>query len=95
MTLYFKALNAGPSSEAAAWLTSRGPLYKGEANLCRERWDFWTSQFFKVKDEVDEEASKMAQQAIGAIEKGLRGHEKRDMDIFLGTHRRFKKPRTK
>jgi hypothetical protein len=37
----------------------------------------------------------MAQQAICAMEKAEEATRKRDMDIFPGTHRRFKKPRTK
>jgi hypothetical protein len=81
MTLYIEALNAGPL---------RGPLYKGEANLCRDRREFWKLQFSKVKDEVDEEASKMAQRAIGAMERV--GKVKGSMIWTLSS--RFKKPRT-
>jgi len=82
MTLYIEALNAGPPDEAMTWLTSRGPLYKGEANLCRDRREFWKLQFFKVKDEVDKEASKMAQRAIGAMERVEKVMGKHDMDAF-------------
>ena len=67
MRLYSEALTAASPKER--WLIRRGPLYNGELNLCRERWEFWKLRFSKVKDEVDEEASKIAQQAISVMEK--------------------------
>jgi Protein of unknown function (DUF3632) len=66
MQLYSKALNPEPLEEKR--VTRGGPSYNGEVGLCRERWQFWKLRFSKVKDEVDEEVAKMAQQAINAME---------------------------
>jgi Protein of unknown function (DUF3632) len=68
MQLYSKALNPEPLDEYEKRVTMGGSLYNGEVGLCRERWQFWKLRFSEVKDEVDEEVAKMAQQAINAME---------------------------
>jgi hypothetical protein len=49
MTLYFEALNAGPSSEAAAWLTSRGPLYKARPTFVESARPFESHNFLRLR----------------------------------------------
>jgi hypothetical protein len=62
-------------------LDKDGPLYNCELGHWQERWRFWKSRFSKVKDEViDEDAAKMAQQAVGAMESIEKVMRKRDLD---------------
>ena len=63
------------------WMKMTGPLYKGKPGLCPERWLFWKSRFSKVTDEVDEEVAKMAQQAVGEME---RAEKVSAMDLSTG-----------
>jgi len=62
-----------------------GPLYKGQPGLCPERWLFWKSRLSNVStDEVDEEIAKMAQQAVGEMERVEKVMKKRAMDLSTG-----------
>ena len=63
---------------------SPGVTTVGKPGLCPERWQFWKSQFFKVKHEVDEEVAKMVLQAIGEMERAERIMRKRAMDLSTG-----------
>jgi uncharacterized protein DUF3632 len=79
--LYAKGHNAWPLIGCRKRITGGGPLYKGEVGLCRERWEFWKLRFSEVKDEVDEDAAKMAEQAISAMAEVEKLMGKRDMNL--------------
>ncbi|KAN0070354.1 Protein of unknown function (DUF3632) domain containing protein [Elaphomyces granulatus] len=92
--LYREALN-GVTQDDEPVIRS-GPLYKGQLGLCPERWLFWKSRLSNVStDEVDEEVVKMAQQAVGEMERVEKVMKKRAMDLSTGEihHRLSKKSR--
>jgi len=81
--LYSEVLNAAPLDESEARATMGGDLYKGQAGFCQERWDFWKFRLSMVnKDDVDEDAAKMAQQTVKTMTGIEKAMEKRDMDLF-------------
>jgi hypothetical protein len=67
--LHDRALAIQQLDEDKARATAGGPLYKGKAGLCLERWQFWKLQFSKAKDDVDKAVRKMVQQALNEMEK--------------------------
>jgi hypothetical protein len=92
--LYREALNGVTQGDES--VMSSGPLYKGQLGLCPERWLFWKSRLSNVSmDEVDEEVVKMAQQAVGEMERVERVMKKHAMDLSTGEihYRLSKKPR--
>jgi uncharacterized protein DUF3632 len=78
--LYSEARNEGPHKDET-WLTRRGPLYDGKT----EHWQFWMLRFSEVEGEVDEEAAKRAQQAVGAMKKVEKVIKKLKRDLDLST----------
>jgi hypothetical protein len=72
---------------------SPGPLYGGEGGLCHDRWEFWKLRFSEVKDEVDEEVAKMAQQAAGEMKRIEKLARKRCLNLFTVETDGASKPR--
>jgi Protein of unknown function (DUF3632) len=92
--LYREARNGVTQDDES--IMRSGPLYKGQLGLCPERWLFWKSRLSNVStDEVDEEVVKMAQQAVGEMERVEKVMKKRAMDLSTGEihHRLSKKSR--
>jgi hypothetical protein len=71
--LYNEALSAGQLDEHEAMITRSGSLYNGEAGYCLERWQFWKLRLSELKDPVDEPVTKMALQALNAMERAENG----------------------
>jgi hypothetical protein len=91
MQLYREARDKEPVLKGDSSMKLAGPLYNGKPGLCLERWLFWKSRFSKVADEVDEEVAKMAQQAVGEMEKIENVMRKRAMDLSISEiHQRYK-----
>jgi hypothetical protein len=76
-----KVRNAEPLDEREATLTKGGPLYNGEVGLF-ENAGSSGSYDSKRKDEVNEDAAEMAQQAVSAMEEAEKATGKRVMDLF-------------
>ena len=92
MELYKVARDRGPLKDDPGMAVGHGPLcngplYKGPLGLCLERWLFWKSRLSRVRDEVDEEVAKMAQQAVGEMERAEKAMRKRAMDLSTGEMR--------
>jgi hypothetical protein len=83
MELYREVRNKCPLNDDPV-MQITGPLYKGNPSLCPERWLFWKSRFSMVADEVDEEVAKMAQQAVGEMERAEKVMKKHAMDLYTG-----------
>jgi hypothetical protein len=64
---YSKVRNAEPLDEREAMVTKGGPLYNGEVGLFKNAGSSGSYDFM-VKDEVDEDAAEMVQQAVSAME---------------------------
>ena len=62
-------------------VTKGGPLYNGEVGLFENAGSSGNYDS-KVKDEVDEDAAEMAQQAVSATEEVEKATEKRAMGLF-------------
>jgi Protein of unknown function (DUF3632) len=83
--LYREARNGGPLNDLdEPYMKRAGPLYKGQLGLCLDRWLFWKSRFSKITDEVDEGVAKMAQQAVGEMERIEKVLGKRALDLDTG-----------
>jgi Protein of unknown function (DUF3632) len=81
LELHREARDGGPLNDDPV-MKRTGPLYKGKPGLCLERWLFWKSRFSEVTDEVDDEVAKMAQQAVGEMEKAKNVMRKHAMDLY-------------
>ena len=78
LELHREARDGGPLNDDPV-MKRTGPLYKGKPGLCLERWLFWKSRFSEV---TDEEVAKMAQQAVGEMEKAENVMRKHAMDLY-------------